>query len=1243
MNGLGNLVLNFNPTTNGSPQNQQNIDRSIPQDLDPVLEALEVIYNAKVPNSTRHAATEYLERAKRHPDAPYTGFTLALNKTQAPALRYYGLSMLEHAIKFTWEDFEQEQALLIRQYVIRLAQQIGPDDPVYLRNKVGQLWTDIAKRAWGAEWLDMDAMLLELWGASLAHQAIVLYVLETLSEEVFNKEDPIAGLRGNELGRACVEIFTPATVLHEQLPNRDTSETIRAGDEGWVARLCGLLDQCLANDFRQDERVLSCAVKTLNVLRAAMPWIIPKAISYTNTVDYICKALDASSETAQAPCGESVSLSKAAIEALFAIYNRPHLQDASDFTDIVGPMFSHERGLLLHKAYEATKPHMDPNDIDEARYLTCKKLSELVALLGNFVEQKTRLIPATHDLALLFSLFYQLLIHSSLVVSIPILHSFTKLLRSPSVREWEFVARMIPDLLNLCTSRLIRYENLPDECEDATTLFLNDDIDTKPEKHAFLGNYRRYCVDIIETIVRNSPGEAMSHLLDAGESVSAHLYDNTGPFQVQSFSKTSLPFLRFDAQIVAIDAGLKGYLKWQSGSALTPEQHETLRNDLQDRFETWCMKMLSTTFEDPEILRKAIGLMVTFSTKALTTKPNFALGLLKYILDAPKQEDSAFPQYNESVKDLERSSSMDAQRLAAIFPNDFMNAYEQIDQKLNELSAKSTTDERQKNGYAALRFIIIHRTTVLDRNTMQIELQKMLQPLKDTWQNPHFTESLSTFESFCELVGFGHLGDFLATKKFHIVQDWTAQLLDDEGMQMQAAILDRSQKLPFRITRTLLGASTDRLQEEEAAYEIARELWADAMPAILPNLLQLITHAQGFNNMENWASLPQELQAVIRRVLTDRFWQAGISTESRDDFFARVSGSKTTYEGFASTVRGTVRQIRETCYYIIYALSRFGDTFYGISDLSRPLSQALFVNANTLSAHHLSVLLSAATHIIEGCPVRLRAQFLPEVVSGLFRELNMKVESEWALVTAQATGEIEQDNLGDEMKTESILRQLTHSSVTLVSVLLDTQRIDAPKRDSQGTKEQAMWEFILSENSCLEPILIFAKTAIRVRDSRSCALMLRIIRYVLPHFKDKSAVRVYICTEVLQAAINSLHEPYFVDVQKDLASVIAHIILLDIETTRQILLQLPGMQARADKVDRKIEALQNIASERGQRSVVLDLLASVRGVSIHEAGKMERAKRKDRVNEQYTMVETQQTGIIRGNSPIGGISEMFGT
>jgi exportin-5 len=890
---------------------------------------------------------------------------------------------------------------------------------------------------------------------------------------------------------------------------------------------------------------------------------------------------------------------------------------------------------------------------------------QLANSLGLFIEQKPQSIPEGSDLEGIFGFLYDILRNPSLVVSIPVLHCWTKLLRSRVVRDSSVVTSMVGGLLETCCARLIRYESLPEDTEDVTLQFLNEDIDTVPERHAFLGNYRRFCADVIEVLVRRTPVEAMEHILGQATNMLQNLYRDQPPFQPQTFSKNSPSVLQVDAQVTVIDAAIKGYLKWLNIQGEDMQEDERKRATLENSFEQWGRQILQARFEDPEIAKKVITLMSTFSTKALPDRSAFALSFLEYMLTIRLADDPSFPQYSDTVKDLERICSLEMQKLAMKFADDFMNVYDQLESKINEMIADPTTDERQRMAYSAFLFIIIHRCTTLDKATQEQRMRLMLNQVKDAWSNDEFSKSISTFQSFCGVLGLGQLPEFLSANSFRGVSDWSEQPLSSDGQALQAAVLERSQHLPLRLTKTMLAASTEKLREGSPAYESAAVLWAEAIPVLLPNLLQLVSHAQAFNDVDsNWSHLPLELQQVIRRVLTDRFWQAGISTESRDDFFARVSGSKSTYEGFASTVRGTVRQIRESSYYILYSLTKFRDFFYGIQDLPGPLSQALFGHAHALTAHHLSVLLTVSTHLIEGCPAQLRPGFLPPMIQGLFRELDRKISAEWNEVARQVAESGDNDNLTDEMKTESILRQLTYSSVSLVAVLLDSRQgmflllideavltfIEFGRSEEQTQREQhsdnpPMCDFILSTPAVLEPILMFCNSTIRVRDTRSVVTIVRVLRSLLPRFREPSPIRDYFCNDILKSAITSLHEPYFVDCQKELASLIAGIIHLDEDTPRSIILSLPGM-ADAYRVDRRLAKLRgaNRQDERMQRSIVLDLLSSIKGVSIHEQGKIQRAPPKKRTafQEQYMSVDQAPT-IVRGTSPgLAGVADMFG-
>lgn len=149
-----------------------------------------------------------------------------------------------------------------------------------------------------------------------------------------------------------------------------------------------------------------------------------------------------------------------------------------------------------------------------------------------FLDQKDFAFEGAQGMNLPF--FFHILIsitqHQSLSVSIPVLHTWSKLLVSERIGNTDLVTGLVPELLAICTQRLIRWESLPEDSEDPTVLFLNEDIDTVPEKHAFVGNYRRYCSSIIETIVQKRPDEAIPHILAGVDRVLDNLYEGVGPF-----------------------------------------------------------------------------------------------------------------------------------------------------------------------------------------------------------------------------------------------------------------------------------------------------------------------------------------------------------------------------------------------------------------------------------------------------------------------------------------------------------------------------------------------------------------------------------------------------------------------------------------------------------------------------------------------------------------------------------------
>jgi len=889
--------------------------------------------------------------------------------------------------------------------------------------------------------------------------------------------------------------------------------------------------------------------------------------------------------------------------------------------------------------------------------------------IGRLLEEWPSFIPEGSNLAGFFDIILEIMKNQSLHVSIPALHLWVKLLSSEKIGQSPAIMPLISDLLEICSQRLIRFESLPDDSKHPSIIFLNEDVDTMPEKHAFLGNYARFCNQIVELVVQKQPIDALYHILGQADQILDHLYDGEPAFQASTYTKTSIPLLRLDAQFNVIEAALKGCLKWLThlGNATVEREHEVMMSNLQ----AWCDRLLGLIFEDPAIMQRVIQLAVGFAIGPLKRNARFALRIFDYILDARCPVYPGCVAYNDSVKELQSFSLHQLQRLAMRFADDLITIFDEVERKLMSVSQAVAPDDQTRARYSSVLFIVVHRAPSVELQLREARLDQFLQPLIDQWQNPRLSQSLSSSADFNQLLGLSNLQPYLASRAVHRIPDWSSHALDDEGKILQGQMQSALDELPLRATKSIMSVSVERLEESSQPFKMACRLWHKNLPLILPNLLQFISRSQAFHDPANWSSLPLEMQDVVGRILTDRFWQVGISQGSRDDFYAKVGDTKTTMEGFASSIRGTVRSVRETGYRLLYYMSLLGEHFYSFEELPVPLSQALFKDACALSPHQMAILVDMIRPIIDNCPEKSRSHFLPPILSALFEQLDHKASSEWERIEERSKAAAEDDDLTNEMKDESILRQLTMASVMLVVGLLEPARpgrhrintfkaeilikkpaiLPSPSEAGGSTAHDTTREFILQTPEILKPVVLFCTHALRMRDTRACSMITKVLRSIVPEFAGEGPVepevREFISTEVLKACITSLHDPYFVELQKDFAQLIASILISytsRTDTPKQILLSLPGILA--DKLDRSIRLLfKSQQNSRQQRAIVLELLEGFRGVAIHEQGKLPKLdtrKLRSTMQEKYMTVEVQANGKREKSPDLGGVADMFG-
>ncbi|MCJ1390853.1 hypothetical protein MMC18_003714 [Xylographa bjoerkii] len=1216
-----------------------------------ILRALELIYDPRSSNEHRQDASQYLEQIKAQDQAPNHGYILAANKSHSPVVRHYGLSLLEDAIRHRWTTYTAGQSLALREWVLKLAQSVAKEDPVFIRNKIAQLWVEIAKRSWVLDWMDMDELLVRLWNGSVCQKELVLEVLETLSENSFGKEDTTTALRGTELSKACVEIFTPAQIMIDHFPRRDTSINVRFGGEGWLFRISELL-RWYGQEGQNNPELQTCAVKALSTLKSVVYWVILRAIATTNCIQRICESLTMSNQAMQL----------IAVETLNALYNRPNYTD-DDVRDLVWPLFEHETVNTLKHLYQWSI--VNANDIDEEKYLLCKKFSEMIHNVGQFLDSKSDNVPQEADLLNFLDLLLRIVQNESLHVSIPVLHLWINLLDSNSIGNSPPVMSLIGPLLEICSQRLLRYEALPEDSGVPAILFLKEDIDTIPERHAFLGNYARFCKDIVNCIVQKQPFDAINHILDQTDQVLNHLYDGEPPINAQAYSKTSIPALKLDARFSVIEASLLGYSRWRAvrrakkdvgplihpSSFAKPSLKETMSiitGPINQRIQEWCIHLMELRFEDPTILQRVVNLTVEFAESTLKGNRESVIRVFHFVFDMMKvlkdiREQPKGFVYNEAVSECRRYCGQQLQRLALRGADQLMTAYREIEVTVSNYCQSTNVDQQERDRCISVLLVIVQRAANIDQQKREARLEEFIAHVIQKWQDPSLSSSLSSFSGFCDLLGLSNLQNYLVSRKVNQIEDWAAAPLDDEGQAMRFQMEAARDNLPLRTTKTFLGISVERTEPGTYPYQVANALWSKYLPIILPNLLQLISLAHSFSDPASWSELPSELRGIPARVLRDRYWQVGISSGSRDDFYSQIEETKLTMEGLASTIRSSLRMVRETSYRLLYSMSLLGNTIYDYDGLPEPLSRAVFSNASALTVHQTGMILAGIPPIIYSCPDHARAHFVPPLLIAMFEFLDQKVSTEWARIEQRKAAGGPDDDLVEEMKDEAILRQLTNTTVSFVVRLLEP---DAPV--SQQPSPSSLRTFILATPRALKPLILFCTHALRMHDSRACGLITRVLRSVLPAFTtataDAAAVREFLASDVLKACIESLHDPYFVDIQSDLALLIASILAAyaaQTETPRLILLSLPGMTVQG--VDAALAKLMEGGEGKRQRAVVLKLLEGLRGVSVSEMGKLPKEGRgRSKLEEKYVQGSVQGLKGRKGSTPeLGGVADMF--
>ena len=417
------------------------------------------------------------------------------------------------------------------------------------------------------------------------------------------------------------------------------------------------------------------------------------------------------------------------------------------------------------------------------------------------MQERPDCLPESADIPNFLNLLIEMLKNESLHVSIPVLHLWAQLLQPSKISNSEAILGMMGPLLETCSQRLLRYEALPEDANVPALVFLSEDLDTVPERHAFLGNYARFCRDVVDAIVFKRPLEALQHILSQADNVLQNLYEGELPFDVSRHKKASSPALKLDAQFSVIEAALLGYTHWRTqkyrkpaSSALDQEQEA-----INAALEAWCRRLFEASFEEPGIQQRIVVLVAEFALDPLKRNPDFVYAVFQYLLETkrrlvqtPLYPDA--PQYNEAVKELQRFTSHQVQRIALKSADFLIEGFASIEAAISELCSMPQMEEDDRDRCVSVLFIIVQRASVINDEERLSRLEDYVGPIISKWSDPQLGSTLQSFDGFCTLLAFSGFQNYFSSRGALQAEDWSQSALDEEGKAFKARV-DNAQRV----------------------------------------------------------------------------------------------------------------------------------------------------------------------------------------------------------------------------------------------------------------------------------------------------------------------------------------------------------------------------------------------------------------------------------------------------------------
>nr|XP_033469767.1 exportin-5 [Epinephelus lanceolatus] len=974
-----------------------------------LIKAVNVMMDAETGQIYRLEALKFCEEFKETSSfCVPCGLQLA-DKAQPAVVRHFGLQILEHVIKFRWNNMQQQEKVQLKECAMQLLSNGTHailEEESHIKDALSRITVEMIKREWPQHWPDMLKEMEALTSHGEAQTELVMLILLRLAEDV---------------------------ITFQTLPTqrrRDIQQTLTQNMENIFSFMMAIL-HVNVEDYRklkgspghelQARAHCRVAVVTMNTLAGYIDWVSLVHITSGNChlLEMLCLLL--SEPELQLEAAECL---------LIAISRKGKLEDRKPFMLLFDDVAIH---YILSAAQSADglaickkSPESQAVEVVERRYIFLKRLcqvlcalgGQLCSLVGSDVEVE---VPA--NLSKYMEAFLAFTIHSSQFLKSSTLPSWGALFRHETLSKDVVVVEMAIKFLRASMTNLVK-TGFPSRNDSPSCEYSRVDFDSDEDFNSFFNSFRAQQGEVVRCACRIVPLEAFQI---AAEWLQYQIASPIDTGATTSKSAEGLCSL-LSPSVVQWDA-MTVFMECMVGQIFKNLEEEKLPIDQSMEL---LQAVLNYDTKDPLILSCVltnVSALFPFVVQRPHFLPQVLYKLFKAITFEIDQENKA-PR-TRAVKNVRRHACSSIIKICRDYPQFILPCFEMFYNHVKKLfSSDATLTHMEK--CSLMEALVLISNQFKDFAKQKAFLDELMASVVAEWTSDEMRHVLWNPAMFLSFVG-------------------ADQVVTEQNKDKDTVGLNRG-RLSFCLYAMLGVVKRARwpadLEEAKAGgfvmgytpagAPIYRNPCTAQFLALLPNLLALIRTHNSLFLPENMARLSETFSRAHEVMDAEKNVVLGLSQHLLDIYDSPV------YRTNLERMQGFFTTLYDNCFHVLgNAGLSLQQEFYTIERLAEEITGSAFVSLDHVPDHRLRPMIRVfLRQLVISCPQEYYNSLLCPLLGPLFAYMLQRLNIKWQVINQRTSvnGEDEEEvvcqdsQVTQEMLEEQLVRLLTREVLDLLTV-----------------------------------------------------------------------------------------------------------------------------------------------------------------------------------------------------------------